>query len=173
MIETQEDQTKFISIYETYRGLMFVRAKSILNHYQDAEDAVQQAFVRIATNIQTVDTSSPERLRSLVMRITECSAIDLRRKRERHEKYKYECLKSDLLNQCNDQIDIRSAIDDCLARLPEKYRNIILLRCCHGYEIEQIAKVMNMSVGNTYKTFSRAKRKFKQIYFEMGGCDCW
>ena len=43
--ENAEDQNRFQMLYERYRGLMFWRAMQILQNENDAEDAVQQAFL--------------------------------------------------------------------------------------------------------------------------------
>ena len=39
MIEGEENKRQFAALYETYRGLMFYTANSILHNSQDAEDA--------------------------------------------------------------------------------------------------------------------------------------
>lgn len=51
MIETDEEKSKFIQIYQAYRGLMYHTAFKLLGQEQDAEDAVHRAFVKVAENI--------------------------------------------------------------------------------------------------------------------------
>lgn len=51
MIEDAEDQNKFEQVYLRYKNLMFYVAHRILNDAQEAEDAVHDAFVRIAEHI--------------------------------------------------------------------------------------------------------------------------
>ena len=48
MIDTPEDRSKFERLYIEYRDVMYHVAYKILNNEQDAEDAVHQAFVKIA-----------------------------------------------------------------------------------------------------------------------------
>ena len=50
LIDDPRDDEKFIQIYELYRNSMFNKANSILHNVQDAEDAVQEAFISIAKN---------------------------------------------------------------------------------------------------------------------------
>lgn len=52
MIESEQDQVKFLQLYERYRGLMFYVANQILHSEQDAEDAVYEAFVSIIENLK-------------------------------------------------------------------------------------------------------------------------
>jgi len=163
IIETQEDRSKFIQIYETYRGLMFYIANERLHNQEDAEDAVHEAFIRIAEGIQDIDASTPERTKGLVTMIANRCAIDLFRKRERRRE-----LESQWKPDYEHPIETGSALADSLAKLPLNYRDIILLKCTYGYEMKQIAKFMNISEANAYKTFSRAKRKFERICIEDG-----
>ena len=51
MIDSPPNQSKFEKIYLTYRNLMYRAAYSILKNEADAEDAVHNAFVKIAENI--------------------------------------------------------------------------------------------------------------------------
>ena len=58
MLETPEEKSKFEQIYLEYRNLMFYVSKGILHNQQDAEDAVQEAFLKIikmALSQQMVD----------------------------------------------------------------------------------------------------------------------
>ena len=48
LIDTPSDKTKFILLYEKYRRLMHYTAKEILKSDKLAEEAVQEAFIRIA-----------------------------------------------------------------------------------------------------------------------------
>ena len=50
MIDSESDQSKFEQIYMKYKGLMFYVANDILHNEHDAEDAVHQAFIKIAEN---------------------------------------------------------------------------------------------------------------------------
>ena len=48
MIDSPEEQSKFEKVYLTYKGLMYHTAYKVLNNEEDAEDAVHNAFVKIA-----------------------------------------------------------------------------------------------------------------------------
>ena len=51
-IDAPEDRDTFVTLYETYRNLMFHVAHQILRNEADAEDAVHDAFVTVAEKIQ-------------------------------------------------------------------------------------------------------------------------
>lgn len=52
MVDTPEEKRKFVILYENYRYLMLKVAVDILHDYQLAEDAVQEAFVRVAKHME-------------------------------------------------------------------------------------------------------------------------
>lgn len=84
MIETPEEKSKFEQLYLEYRGLMFHVAYDILHNEHDAEDAVHQAFVKIAENIKKIDEPVCPKTHSYVVTIVENKAIDIYRKIKSH-----------------------------------------------------------------------------------------
>ena len=84
MIETPEEKSKFEQIYLQYKGLMFHVAFQILHNEQDAEDAVHQAFVKIAENIRKIDQPVCPKTHGYVVTIVENKAIDQYRKQHKH-----------------------------------------------------------------------------------------
>lgn len=71
MLETEADRTKFEEIYHLYRDLMYVTAFSILHNEHDAEDAVHQAFIKVADNIKKIDDPKCPKSRFYIVAITE------------------------------------------------------------------------------------------------------
>ena len=66
MVEGPEEQSKFRALAARYERLMFHVARQILPNQQDAEDAVQEAFLAIAKNfskIFAVDSPKTQGLR--------------------------------------------------------------------------------------------------------------
>ena len=83
MIPTEEGRNKFALLYWEYRDLMFYLALRILGSQQDAEDAVQEALLRITEIIEKIhDPVCPE-TKALVSMIVEGKALDLYRRRRR------------------------------------------------------------------------------------------
>lgn len=57
----EEQKDKFEQVYYKYRNLLYYVAYEILQNERDAEDAVQEAFLRVAKNIAKIsDTYSNE-----------------------------------------------------------------------------------------------------------------
>ena len=50
IVDTPEEQTKFEKLYHRYKNLLFYVAYNALEDYEDAEDAVNETFFRVAKN---------------------------------------------------------------------------------------------------------------------------
>ena len=162
MIETEEDKTKFMRLYERYGGYLFTAAYQILGSGSDAEDAVHQTFLAVIKHlgqIKAVDT--PEAQKYLLV-IVERKAVDMLRNRRR-------------VVSLDDMDQIPGlavpppgdhGLADAMARLPAHYRAVLLLRYDQGYTIREIAKQLDQKPGTIQKTIWRAKQALKK---ELGG----
>ena len=81
VIDAPEDRDQFITLYETYRGLMFYVANQILQNEQDAEDAVHDAFLSVAEHIKKFSRLERHKPKAFLVTIVENKAIDLYRKK--------------------------------------------------------------------------------------------
>ena len=158
MIESEEDKLKFEYIYENFEKLMYYVAYQVLHNSHDAEDAVQYAFVAIARNIKTVRSENYAELRAFVSLVVERKALDLIAANTRYvpidvedSQYGYEIpLPGD------------NGLQDSLAKLPAKYRQLILLRYGQGYTTKEIAKWMGIKQDSVQKLLKRAKAKLAE-----------
>lgn len=164
MLETPEEKSKFEQLYLEYKGLMFHVAYEILHNEQDAEDAVHQAFVKIAENIKKIDDPICPKTHSYVVTIVENKAIDIYRKMKNHPTV-------ELIDEI-DGIDVHydgdNTLTQCILQLPARYREMILLRYHHGYSVREIAGMMRISLQAAIKLDQRAKQKLKKLCEKEG-----
>ena len=164
LIETDEDKTKFETLYTEYKEWMGTIAFSILNNKHDAEDAVHNAFVKIAENIKKVDDPHSKKTRSYIVTIIETKAIDIYRKKQRHPEVPIS--EEDMgihfdYSNCGD-------LARCIAQLPSRQRAVLTLKYRHGYSNQEIAKILKISVHNAIKIDQRAKANLKELCIGEG-----
>lgn len=58
MVETEEEKDLVTELYNTYKQILFNVSMSILHNTADAEDAVQETFVRIISNLSKIDCAN-------------------------------------------------------------------------------------------------------------------
>ena len=164
MIDSQEEQSKFEKIYKEYRGVMFYVANKILNNEHDAEDAVHQAFVKIAENIKKIEQPVCPKTKGFVVTIVENKAIDVYRKKNRHPVTE---LKEEIVGS-QVQYSGENGLARCILSLPLRYRECILLKYHYGYSSREVSQILGISESNAIKLGQRAKKKLRQLCEEEG-----
>lgn len=164
MVDSPADRSKFEEIYLAYRGLMYHVADDILHNHQDAEDAVHQAFVKIAEHIEEIEEAVCPKTKAYVVIIVRNKAIDHYRRKQRYPQVEY----CDAMSGKTVEYTGSNQLAACLAKLPEQQRDIILLKYKYGYRNEEVAKLMGLSKSNTIKIDQRAKKKLWELCMEEG-----
>ena len=80
LLDAKEEKSKFDKLYEKYRKLMHYVAKGILTDDQLAEDAVQEAFFRIAKNFYKVGEIDCPQTKNFVVIIVRNAALTIAKK---------------------------------------------------------------------------------------------
>jgi RNA polymerase sigma-70 factor (ECF subfamily) len=148
-------------VYTELGPLLFSIAYRMLGSVGDAEDIVQEAFLRYVANEDSVD--SPKAFLSAV---TTRLCIDfLRSARVRREKYVGEWLPEPLLTSDADPAGIAADTDSLsmtfllvLERLSPVERAVFLLRDVFDYEFADIARIVDKSEANVRQIAVRARR---------------
>ena len=159
MIEAPEQKSVFEQIYIQYRALMYAAAYGILGNPQDAEDAVQHAFMKIAENIKKISEPVCPKTKAYVVTIVETTAINLYRKKKRHPTASYYEEAAGITVEYSGGNDLAR----CMAQLPARYRQVLLLKYHHGYSTKEIAKMLGLTAANAAKIEQRAKAKLELL----------
>ena len=164
MIDTPEERSKFETMYLEYRDYMFGVAFSILNDPQDAEDVVHHAFVKIAENIKKIEDPVCLKTKGYIVTIVRNRAIDVYRRRRAHPHVEYD----DAVQGIQVEYDGDNTVAACLLKLPERQRNVLILKYHHGYDLKEIAAMLDISYRNALQIDQRAKAKLKALCEEEG-----
>lgn len=164
MIDSPADRSKFERIYIQYRGLMMKTTLEVLRNQQDAEDAVHQAFIKIAEFIEEIDEAVCPKTKAYVVTIAENKAIDIYRKKQRHPQVEY----CDAMAGMTIEYNGSNVLAACMAKLPARERNLIILKYKYGYSNDEVAKMLGLSKSNAIKIDQRAKKKLRELCMEEG-----
>ena len=163
MIDEPEQKSKFELVYQKYRGLMYYVANRILNNTADAEDAVHDAFLKIAETIKNISDPVCPKTQSYVVTIVEHKAIDLYRKKQRQGTLPLEET-DNLSTGTNEPLGLA----ECIVKLPPSYRQVIMLRYHQGLSCKEVAVVLGISLTAAQKLDQRAKGKLRQLAEKEG-----
>lgn len=163
MLETAEQQNKFSFIYQTYSGLMYHVALSVVKDHYLAEDVVHETFLQLIRIIDDVNTDNDISLRAFLKRLTHNKAVDYVRK---IDKVRPTCDEElELYNKKYQQDPETVAIDvlsfeelvSFVSQMRDRYRLPLVLKL-QGYRIKEISKILDITPENVKIRIFRARR---------------
>lgn len=163
LLETDEERSKFVELYDTYGKLMKYVALQKLDDEFLAEDAVHTAFLNVIKSFYIFDEINCHKTKRLLVIITENVAIDMLRKNKHYSGIDIADLEP-LLSIDPDMLDNMAAEDlvTTITELPEIYRNVLELRAYHELSEKQIAAVLGIEYATVRKRLSRARAMLAQ-----------
>lgn len=158
----------FNSIYEQHKCLMYEIAKSILNDSIYAQDAVQNAAIKISKHIDLISSLSSEKVKTLVVTIIRHAAIDVQRSRDRHWDQEVSWVDIPDLPVTNISSVYESSLYYAMQKLPFQYREVLILKYVSDLEDDEIASILDISRVNVRKRISRGKKQLEIILKKEG-----
>jgi len=156
---------KRLEQFETHRPLLFSIAYRMLGTVMEAEDAIQDAYLRyLATDVEAIQ--SPKAFLSTV--ITRICLDQLKSARVQREEYVGPWLPEPLLTADGpDELlaqheSISMAFLVLLETLSPVERAVFLLREVFAYEYGEIAQIVEKSEANCRQLYSRARRHIRE-----------
>lgn len=150
----ERDQKAFTYLYDNYSKALFGVISSIVNNQEEAEDVLQNTFVKIWNNFASYEEVKG-RLYTWMLNIARNMAIDSTR--SKHEKIKTKIQSTnDTVYQKNNLFVADTAhesigLKTILNTLKDEHKLIIDLAYFEGYTQEEISKKLNIPLG-TVKT---------------------
>lgn len=163
------DSEKLEQLYELYEQKMYAVAFSILRNEWQAEDAVQDAFVRLLKNLWKIRDLESLKTRSYVLRTIRSAAIDQYRKNQITSNATVPIKDMDFADERDDIMKLvsrlagDSVLERILGKLPDSYRDVILFRCVHQLSVKETASVLEISESLVRKRQQRALKKLRLI----------
>lgn len=173
LINDQNDREKFIELYDHYKNAAIIIAMRLLNNRTLAEDAVQEAFFRIADNISKVEGISPKTT-SYINIVIRNVCFDILRKEKKNDTLP---LDDNILSEKNIELpDIQiilqnsgiKFIAECINSMDIIYRDAISLKYVYGYSVEEIAKSLGINEKTVEMRLYRGRKILKKILEENG-----
>ncbi|MFC6099468.1 RNA polymerase sigma factor [Olivibacter domesticus] len=162
-----KDQRAYIYLYDNYAGALFGIIKRILGDGEEANDVLQESFVKIWRNIFQYDTTKG-RLFTWMINIARNTAIDYKRSSQSKKDEVTNSLEEQVGNTVDENFVTYIKTDHLglqkiIERLANDHRIIIELSYFQGYTQDEISKKLNIPLG-TVKTRARAAlMQLKQI----------
>ena len=164
LIDDETDREMFLRLYYEHRDEMFFYAERILGDRMLAEDALQEAFIKIAKSIGRLDFSrSP---RALMLTVVRNTALSIKNKNRSEEMLSdpdsYPDASSAMLE---DNVRLRVSnqrIADIVESMSDIYAEVFRLRYGHDMTYQQIAAILGISVQTAKKRAQRVRDEIRK-----------
>lgn len=166
----EKDKVKLETIFHKYGRLMKYIALQILHNDSAAEDAVQNAFIKLTHCLEKIDEIDSLKTRTLVSLVTENESKDLLRKekalrlREQKARDGQEALGNAFVT---DSFKVETEVASMLSQMPAKYRDVLMLKVYFSFTDKEIADCLGISGVGARKRIERA-RKYAVKFLEKG-----
>ncbi len=165
----------FEELIKDYKRVAYNIALRILRNVEDAEDASQEALIKVYKSIQNFNMQSTFKV--WMYRIVVNTCIDFKRKKNINVVSIDEGIDVGGDNQVYREIADDSAnpdvlleknfnskvINDAVSKLEDDYKAIIILRDIQGFSYSEIAEILSCNLGTVKSRLNRARKSLKEI----------
>lgn len=139
------------AVYQKYADMLYRVAFSELQSDMDAQDAVQDVFIKfMSANPEFKDS---EHERAWFLRVTVNRCHDMLRSRKVRLKLHVESE----VEPVNPASKARQELFEVLHSIPEKYRSTVILHCLEGLSLQDTANVLGISLSAAKMRLKRAR----------------
>lgn len=161
----QGSERAFRQLVERHHALAHASVRSVLGDRDEAEDVVQEVFIKVYRALPTFRTDA--RFSTWLYRIARNEAITLVRKRSMSgPSIEDTVIAAPAAQRPDEQYRAeaeRMEMGRHLAQLEDKYRTVLELRYLGERSYEEIAEAMELPIGTVKSYIHRAKAELKRI----------
>ncbi len=153
-------------IYKKYSKFMYKVAYNILHNKYDTEDAVQQTIIKLSSCIEKIGDIEDKKTRNFIGIICRNIAVNIYNKSKKYvDVDEYDDISNDEGDLSLIIIDRENMekIEKFIYSLDKKYQNVLFLKLQYGYNIREIADILEISYTAAQKRLERGRNKLKEF----------
>lgn len=155
------EQTLFLVIADRYKDTVYRIALNYFGNTYDAEDMVQEVFVKLYTSNKQFE--SPEHIRNWLIRVTINMCKNTLRMPWRNRNVELDDLAESISFEQQEQSELFISV----MSLPEKYRTILYLFYYEEYSVKEISEMLKLKESAVTTRLSRARNQLKLTLTEV------
>jgi len=151
---------------EEYQNQAWTLARFLLKDPSEAEDACQEAFVKLWRHQDSID---PDKVKPWLMRVTRNGCLDRLRRRRPTEEFAEWHQKDESPGpmQRTHQHEVGRWLQQSIGGLQEPYRSLVVLRDIHQHSYEEVATVLELSLSQVKVYLHRARKQLREQLAEV------
>ena len=164
MLETEEDQRRFTRLFEAHEKKLYAVALRVLRDRTQAEDAAQQAWLRLVQNWDRVSALPWAETEGYVVTVAKNCALDILRSERRTVAFP-EDWDPPAQDACQEEYNYLVSL---IRSLPENYRRILELKLVEEQTNKEIARRLNLNESTVAVRVMRGRTMLKERLEEEG-----
>jgi RNA polymerase sigma-70 factor (ECF subfamily) len=155
------DREGFSGLVKLHQRRAYLVARSVVMTHEDAEDAVQEGFMRAYQALDRFDAS--QSFGAWVNRIVANAALDLSRRRKVRAADELSDTYASVFRDPAEDSELRERLQGALATLPERARAVLVLHDIEGFTHAEIGELLGIPGGTARSDLHHARRKLKAL----------
>jgi len=159
---------RYFKIVERYQGKLFAYLYRLIGSKEEAEDLLQDVFIKAYRHLDSFDTK--RKFSSWIYRIAHNEAVNFMKRRRLKKFVSWEEVTSakDKLEMAGTEDDPekiwsrkeeRNKVNLAIEKLPQKYRQVLMLRYFNNNSYEEIGKIIDKPLNTVGTLLNRAKKR--------------
>jgi len=157
---------KYRQWVKEYQDQAWSLARYVLKDAQEAEDAVQDAFVKLWNNQDKID---PERIKPWLMKVTRNGCLDRLRRRRENVAFNEGHMAGESSGPMQDVAanELGGWLKRAIEGLKEPYRSLVVLRDVQQHSYEEVAGMLELSLSQVKVYLHRARKELREQLSEV------
>jgi len=150
---------------DQYQDEAWTLARYLLKDAAEAEDATQEAFVKLWNHRDRIDR---DKVKPWLMKVTRNTCLDrLRRRRDEVEFQEYQVADERGPMAGLQQGELGRWLKRAIGSLREPYRSLVILRDVYQHSYEEVANATELSLGQVKVYLHRARKELREQLAEV------
>ncbi len=160
-------QVAFNELVRRYKERVYWVARRMVGSHDDADDIAQEVFIKVYRSIDSFREESS--FYTWVYRIATNTSINFLKRKKLRELIRFDDLVAPLISvedQPDETIEREentALIERAIQRLPQKQRQVFIMRYYDELSYEEMAKILKKSVGGLKANYFHALKKIKEF----------
>ncbi|MEQ8418103.1 MAG: RNA polymerase sigma factor SigZ [Imperialibacter sp.] len=155
------------TLYTDFRRTLFSYIKGKISSKEDAEDILQNVFLKIAADSHALDNK--QSIKNWVFIVTRNAIIDYYRMKAKSAQLQPDLLSLDTTPEEEEQRAIEElacCLHNMIDQLPEDYRQVVIESELNGLKQKDLAEKYGMAYSSLRSRVQRGRERLKQIILE-------
>lgn len=159
------EQAAFSELVRRHQRRAYAVARAIVINHEDAEDAVQEAFLHA---YRAIDRFLPDQaFGAWLHRIVANAALDVTRRRKVRDADELPETVASPFRDPAEKSELRQRLTEALSTLPDRQRAVIVLHDVEGYKHAEIGKMLGIPEGTARSDLHYARSQLRLLLGAM------